>query len=306
MGGTRGKRLAGAIAAGVLLTSAGTVARAGEGPFGWIYTLDLQPEGTWQAQVWNKVQNGQSRGNFTYMQPRFELEYGVTNWYQVGVYLNGAIVNAHNNCPDGTTCGPGTFMGPYDDPYKRYARGRIDSVSTEHIIRLLNPVTDPIGLGIYFEPTIGPKMWEMETKLLIQKNLLDDTLILAANIVYSIGRKVGGFGDVASRDQEVDLVAGASYRFFDNWFFGAEVRNHNEFGGWQFLRHREHSAWFAGPTVHYANERFWLTAAWRHQLPVAHGFNEEQRDVIVGGRIFGNEHARDEFMFRMGIPFSTR
>lgn len=95
-------------------------AEAGESVFGWIYTLDLQPKNTWQFEQWEWLQEGQAGGTYHFLTSRSELEYGVTDWYQTGLYLNGSFVRAHNNGVDGTTGGPGTDMPPGFSPNMPY------------------------------------------------------------------------------------------------------------------------------------------------------------------------------------------
>ncbi len=292
----------GSILAAALLGTAGP-AQAGEGPFAFIYTLDLQPQGTWQFQQWEWLQTGQSQGQYHFLTNRSELEYGFKPWFQVGLYLNTEYAYAYRNGIDGTTGGPGVNLDPNSDLSQPYSSFRFKSVSFENIVRLMNPYTDGWGLGLYFEPAIGPYGYELEWKLLLQKNLLDDRLVLAANIVFETEQEWrSGSTEYAS---VLDSLVGASYRFTDNWSLGVEFRNHREFTG-QFLNEPEHSAYFLGPTIHYGGERWWATLGWRHQLPIVAAFNEDQQSVVSGSRIYGNEHARDEFMLRVGIPFGGK
>ena len=279
---------------------AASQATAGESPFGWVYVTDVQPPGTFEYEHWSYLQHGQAKGTYHFLKNREELEYGITNKFQVAGYLNWSYVNAFRNNPDGTTGGPGTDVGGDDDPLGRFTRARVDSVSLEAIYQFLNPLTDPIGLAFYVEPTIGPDIEEIEFKLLAQKNFFDDRLILALNVVTAFENEDSKEG--AERATELEFTFGASYRFARNWSFGIEGSNHREFIGHGY-RHPEHSAWFIGPVVHYATQRWWTTVAYRHQLPVAEAFTRDQREVSRGGRIYGDEHARDEIMVRIGIPF---
>lgn len=275
-------------------------ALAGEGPFAFIYTLDLQPKGTFQLEQWEWLQQSQSQGRYSFLTNRTELEYGVTNWYQIGVYLNSSYVYARQNGVDGTTGGPGTDLPADFDPFGTYSKARFESVSMEHVIRLFNPYTDDFGFGLYFEPSIGPKTREMEMKLLFQKNFFGDRLITATNIVFETEREEAS-GEI-EKASVIDILVGASYRIADNWMIGAEFRNHRKFVGYGF-NHKEHSAYFFGPTVHYATKDWWATLGWRHQLPWAQCYTQDQCDVTIGGRIYGDEHSRDEFMLRAGFPF---
>jgi opacity protein-like surface antigen len=292
----------GSVLAAVLLGTAGP-AQAGEGPFAFIYTLDLQPQDTWQFQQWEWLQTGQSQGQYNFLTNRSELEYGFKPWFQVGLYLNTEYAYAFRNGIDGNTGGPGVNLDPNSDLTAPYSSFRFKSVSFESIVRLMNPYTDGFGLGLYFEPAIGPYGYELEWKLLLQKNLIDDRLVLAANVVFETEQE--WFSGATEYDSVLDLLVGASYRFTDNWSLGVEFRNHREFSG-QALNEPEHSAYFLGPTIHYAGETWWATLGWRHQLPLVAAFNDDQQSVVSGNRIYGNEHARDEFMLRFGIPFGGK
>jgi hypothetical protein len=276
------------------------VANASESPFGWLYTADVQPPGTFEYEHWSFLQHDQAGGTYEYLQNSEELEYGITNRLQVSGYLNWSYVNARRNEPDGTTAGPGTDIGPDDDPFARYTRWHFDSVALEVLYLMLNPLTDPLGLAVYVEPEIGPDTREIELRIIAQKNFLDDRLILALNVWTAFERESTNAGVEKATMLELDL--GASYRFARNWSAGIEGRNHREFSDYGYTQ-PEHSAWFLGPVVHYASQRWWATVGYRHQLPVAETFTREQREVTRGGRIYGDEHSRDEFIVKIGIPF---
>jgi opacity protein-like surface antigen len=292
------KKLA-ATAAFAITAFTGATAQAGEGSFGWIYTLDLQPKGTWEFEQKAFLQRGQSQGTYDNWQFKSELEYGVSENYQIGLYANTSYVNAYRNGIDGETGGPGTDLRDGFDTSNRYKRFRFESFSFENIWRLTNPVTDPIGIGLYLEPEIGPRTKELEARLLLQKNFLDDRLVVASNITFATEReRASGVTENASM---LDTTLGFSYRFANNMSAGLEYRNHREFlGNW--LESREHSAHFLGPNFHYAEKNWWVTVAWRHQMPWVKTYNQEQADVVVNGKIFGDEHARDEVMLKVGFP----
>lgn len=285
----------------VLLRTTLPQAFAGESPFGWIYTTDTHPRGKREFEQWIETQRGQSQGEYTNVLLRSEIEYGVSDNYQIALYANQRYVNAYRNGIDGTIGGPEVDPSNGFDPTSRYEKYRFESVSIENLYRILNPYTGRIGLAVYLEPSIGPRRRELESKLIAQKNFLDDRLIWAANLVIEVEREESALGEV-ERATFVDSLTGVSFRFRNNWSAGAEARNHREFTGYGFGQ-PDHSAWFFGPNVHYATKAWWVTAAWRAQLKLANGFTDEQRAVIFNGRIYGEEHARDEFMIRFGVPF---
>ena len=275
-------------------------ALAGESPFGWIYTADVQPPGTRQFQQWIDVQRTQTQGQYTNSLLRTEVEFGITPRYQTSIYLNSRVLRANQNLMDGTSGGPNTDIPIGFDTSKSFKMSRVESVSWENLYQISNPLVDPLGVALYFEPKWGPRVKELEFKLILQKNFLDDRLIWATNFVTAFEKKNRG-ADI-ERATEVDVLTGLSYRFANNWSAGAEIRNHREFTGYGYGE-ANHSAWFLGPNLHYASKDWWVTAAWRHQLKRATGFSDDQRDAIQNGRIYGDEHTLNQFIVKVGLPF---
>lgn len=288
------------ITATVLSVAAAQSASAGESPFGWIYPADVQPAGTKQFQQWVDVQRTQTQGQYTNTLLRSELELGITPKYQTSIYLNSRVISANKNGMDGTSGGPNTDIPDSFDTTTRYKMSRIESLSWENLYQVYNPLIDPIGLALYLEPQWGPRNKNVEFKLILQKNFLDDRLIWATNFVTELEKN--NRGSKIERATEVDVLTGASYRFANNWSAGAELRNHREFTGYGYGV-ANHSAWFLGPNVHYATNTWWITAAWRHQLKHAVGFQDDQKEVISNGRIYGDEHTLNQFTAKLGVPF---
>jgi hypothetical protein len=65
-----------------------SVATAGEGSFGWIYTLDLQPKGKLEFEQRLSLVRKQANGTYDFWRSRTEIEYGLTNDLQIAAYLN--------------------------------------------------------------------------------------------------------------------------------------------------------------------------------------------------------------------------
>lgn len=301
------------LALTVLVAAVGwaRAARADEPLFGYIYTTDLQPRGTFELEQWMTAALQKSQGDYKAFKLREEVEYGVTDDFQLAFYVNWFHVTAKRDGVEGTTSGP---LVPEDvDPLRRYTATKFDSVSFESIYRLLSPYKDPLGLALYFEPSIGPNIRELEGKIIVQKNFLDDRLVWAANLIFAAeweratGDPTLDPEDPGSRRRwekaiEVELATGLSYRFAPGLFAGIEFRNHNEFAG-HSLAHPEHSAFFLGPNLHYASGPFWATLTVLPQLPIAAVYTPDQRAVRVGGRMYGAEHEKLEVRLRAGWAF---
>lgn len=272
-----------------------TAVNAGEGSFGWVTTLDLQPKGTWEFEQRVQLARGHE-GKYDLWQARTELEYGLSNDIQLAAYLNTSSVYASQNYADGSTAGWGVPGSAADS--SSYRRSRVDGVSLEGIWRITNPVTSPIGFGIYIEPTFGPVKDAFETRLLVQSNFIDDRLVLAANLVYEIEKIKFDHAELA-RETVLDLVWGFNYRFASRWTAGLEHRFHNDFDGYHFNKQTQR-AHFVGPNIHYAAKDWWITAAWRKQIG---GQCWAPGDAECSGGKVWDSHGKNEYIVKIGIPF---
>lgn len=283
---------------------------AGEGLFGWVYTLDIQPKGKFEFEQRLDQTAGQASGSYQLTQLRSEIEYGLTDDIQIAAYVNSTNVHARQNyinpdvCSNGIPCTAG-FGVPsnYNDGGNSYnSWGGVDGYSAELIWRILNPLTSPVGVGIYIEPTIGKLQDSLEAKLLLQSNFLDDKLVLASNLSFEAEKEKYTPGeDNIIRQSHIDLMYGASYRFADNWSAGLEGRLHNDFFGYHLDEHIQFAS-FIGPNIHYAAKDFWVTAAWRYQIHgVCMGAGTGDCNNLTGQ--VSDDHGKNQFIVKVGIPF---
>ena len=282
---------------------------ADEPLFGYAYTADLLPKGKWELEQWITDREGQAFGHYHNFKFRTEVEYGLTDNFQLSGYVNYSYLNAKNNSVAHLT--EGLDIPFKHDPTKQYSAMRFDGVSFEAIYRFLSPYKDPIGLAFYVEPEIGPREMALEFRLILQKNFFDDRLVVAANAWIEFEHEQGsnlvtpGSGDVPdgaiekATMAEIDL--GVSYRFLPRWWGGIEFRNHNEFDGFSLAyRNMEHTAFFLGPTIHYGSEHWWITISALRQVG-AIGVSSENKAQMRGHRIFGDEHTSwDGIRVRVG------
>jgi hypothetical protein len=274
---------------------------AGESPFGYVYTTDTHPRGEREFEQWLTRRHGQSRGDYDLWQARTEFEYGITDRLQTALYLNYDHVSAFHNRADGTT-GPGAFIPDSVDPDARYRRTFFQSFSNEWIYRVLSPYKDPIGLALYIEPTWGPDERELETKLILQKNFLEDRLVWAANLTAA-AEKERFHGDWEN-EGELEFTTGLAYQVAPGWHAGLEYRHHRGYEGRGFsAAKRVYAVNFIGPSVHYASRKWWLTATFLSQIANAKAYNDEAREDLIGGRFYGEHHERNELRIKVGFEF---
>ncbi len=285
---------------------------ADEPLFGYTYTTDLQPEGKWELEQKITDREGQAQGHFHHFDMSTEVEYGVSNDFQLAFYLNYMYANESANSVHGRTEG---IEIPYDhDSSKPYSEFRFDGIAIESIYKVLNPLLDPIGLAFYVEPELGFYEYGLEMRAILQKNFFDDQLVLAANFWIDIDREQGsnlvtpGSTDIpdgawtTATYAEFDL--GASYRFAPGWSAGLELRNHNEYGGISLSRmDQDHTAFFLGPTIHYAAQKWFFTLTVLRQIG-AFAYTDDQKAQVQNGLLYGDEHTTwDGIRLKIGFPF---
>ncbi len=115
----------------------GSPALADDRPFITLYTVDLQPSGSTEFEQGVRWYSGHAGESFQEVVAESEIEHGFADNFQGAIYLT------------------------YDWSQTRPVGGPADSADfvgtkAEFIYRVLSPYVDPIGLGIYFEPSWNP------------------------------------------------------------------------------------------------------------------------------------------------------
>lgn len=278
----------------------GASSQAGEGLFSRVYTVETVPAGHWEIEELVRDRDGRSMGSYSAFDFKTEAEYGITDNLQVAFYFNSGTMNARNAPDDDDPNGATGFTR-----HNAY----VQSISTEFIYRVLSPVKDGIGLAFYLEPELdfydlhdGQKYngsAELEFRILLQKNFLNDQLILACNIIAE-AESIRFKGD-SERNSELDFnnEIGLSYRFAPNWYGGIEARNHNEIGN---FHHHEHSIYWAGPALHYGGQRFWATFGVLRQV-YGDPNGVDENGTPLGDHLFLRSHEKWEYTLKVGVPF---
>lgn len=263
-----------ALLASVVLS---TAVQADDQPFLTVYTTDIDTQyekEIEQSLYWNTQKPHRA---FNGWLSRTEFEYGVTDDFQLSAYLNYEWERSH----------PHPTGGPEETWHAT-------SVSGEAIYRFLNPYFDPIGLAVYFEPTFGDNVRELEAKLLLQKNFFNDNLRLAANINFedTWERDVG----VWDKGSAVEFFAGAAYNITPEFSVGAEFNNENDYAGLFGSNRLATNAYYLGPTVEYIAAPFIVRFGVQFQMPwssdhtgepgaVLHGYLTDAERIRLGLRI---------------------
>jgi hypothetical protein len=137
----------------------------------------------------------------------------------------------------------------------------------------------------------------MEVKAMFQKNFLDDQLIAVLNISpeFEVGKKDGELH--WENELEFEVTSGLSYRVAPKWYVGFETRYNSKYEDFPAKTDRSNWAFFVGPAVHYAAERWWITMTALPQVGGApnNGARSAARNL--------DEYEKFELRIKTGINF---
>jgi len=198
--------------------------------FTFLYEANTSAQGSLELEKWVTWQRATGPGRFDQVDFRHELEYGVTDKFQVSVYLADWLYEAH----------PEHSGFVYSDS------------AIELIYNPANPVVDPVGLSIYGELRAGDRLIELESKLIAQKNF--GPLILAHNATLE---SVWEGNDLSEREGEFSQAIGASYEVSPRLSVGLELLHEFVFPEWRDEEKIRNL--FVGPNVSYRRQNWFVT-----------------------------------------------
>jgi hypothetical protein len=230
---------------------------ADENYFGYTYGSETLPKGRWEIYQWATSRLDKADGSYAALDLQTEIEHGFTDRLQGSFYLN-----AVKHDVSGVT------------GFSDRDQFRLNGFQGSLKYSLKSPYKDGYGLAVYLEP--GYKRYSaksgdrediffLEPKLIAQKNFLEGTLILAANLSGEFEREHNLDEQAWESELELQFSAGLSYRFAPNWFAGTEVLATSAFERMHLDELGEYGI-FAGPNLHYANQSWWATLTVLPQL----------------------------------------
>ncbi len=233
-------------------------ASAIERRFTFTYEATTQPKGVIELEnfvTWrhSDVEGGKDSDVFRF---RHELEFGLTDRLQLGVYL---------------------FDWQYDEQDSEGQEARWRSSGIELIYNLTNPTTDFLGSALYGEVLFGEDSLKLEGKLILQKNL--GQFRIAYNAIIEAEWEGEKFGSWEERTGEFAQTVGVSYDLSKRFSVGAELLHEIEIPEWEKA---EDSVVYAGPNASVRFDRFFVTATALFQLTEIAGEPDAQVRVITG------------------------
>ncbi len=215
---------------------------AGERRFTFVYEATTVPEGQVEFENWvTWKRQTPDDSSFDRFEFRHELEFGLTDKVQLAVYL------ADWSYQDGRSV--------------ERDRARYNDSALELIINFLDPTADGFGLASYHEVKFGDELFEIENKLILQKNM--GQIVLAYNLTLEAAWEGDDFRE---RSGEISQTAGLSYEVAPSLLVGAELLYEVPLPDWK--TGAKQSVWF-GPNFSYrfgGENDWWVTVTALKQI----------------------------------------
>lgn len=214
---------------------------ANERRFAYTYETGTLPAGVKELEVWNTFRTGRDTF-YSALDNNIEFEFGITDRLMGALYLKNKYAVSVD--------AKGVESSGFDLP----------AVAAEIKWKLLDPVADPLGLGLYFETTVSPKEIELEGKILLDKKF--GPFLAAFNLVGEPGWEYSTTTGRTDFKFEFEGDLGLAFFFNTHFSLGLELRNHNEVASnkWQF------SSLFLGPVLAFSMEHWWIALSFQPQL----------------------------------------
>lgn len=203
------------------------------------YTAHTLPANAIELEFWQTGRFEKESGSYYRWQPRFEVEYGITDRLTTSLYLNLNEVKSTGN-----SYSPKSFG--------------ISTTSVEFRYRLSNQDEFLIDPALYFEFGYGGDKLFYEPKLLLSKQIGDFSTVL--NLVSEIERNI--IANVV--ETKFEISAGVMYDFSKNFSAGLEFKNHRNY--LNIYEKEESQATFLGPTFSLHTDKLYFVLNFLSQL----------------------------------------
>lgn len=288
----------------------------------WIYTKGAEtlPKGETEVKAGVVSRRGKADSDYVFNDVRLEVEHGITDRLQA---YGEFIVFNHDYSTTNPDLQP--FYDTQGGAGGRFKKTSIGGLEAGLKYNILSPYKDPIGLAVsvawdhrfkYRLDGASINQDAVEITAHFQKNFLNNQLVLAFSpkIEYETRHSPG----VIEKEIALDIAAGASYRVAPKWYVGGEFRHQSDYlspfntdttspdyGYDPNLSPSEFPFKFGsqyqngnylGPTVHYADKKWWATAGALWQISGGgkfafnrNGLNVDEHEKVHLALTFGLE-----------------
>ena len=288
----------------------------------WTYTkgTDTRPEGSTEVKLMDVVRLGKDSGDYVFHDIRPEIEYGLTDRLTLGAEL---MIFHHDYSVEHPDLNP--MYETQEANGGSFNKTQYAGFELAMKYNILSPYKDSVGLslGLAFEDRNRYRLdgsqidqFSYVVLLFLQKNWLDSTLTFALNWKTEFERRKADADRILEEEIAFDISAGLSYRFKPKHFVGFEVRTQSDYlnpseegvkesgyqsSNWDFsdlrLGSRHQYGIYAGPSYHYAEQRWWATIGILYQIQGGgsdrafnrNGRNYDEHEEVHMSFIYGYE-----------------
>jgi len=285
------------------LLAAALPAVADENLFGYVRGSEVLPKGSGEFYQWVTQRNNKGSGHYRAVDTKTEIEYGVTDRFQVSAEVNGLAVKSQ-----------GLLINGYL-PKDIDSNLRLQGFEVAAKYNFLSPAKDDFGLSAYTSFEYGrldvhsgqrKRELEFEAQLQAQKYFLEGQLTWVGNIgLRAAHEKRKAIADLPEdfewpTDPEMEISTkigtGLSYRFAPGWYAGVEALFENEY---ETEVGQERWSVFGGPSLHYGGKQWWATLTVFRQLRGG----GERYDGQPAKQLHLIERTRNELRLKVGYNF---
>ncbi len=213
--------------------------RADYKKFARSYSAYTLPANSLEFEFWQTGRIDKGFGYYYRWQPRFEVEYGITDRFTGSMYFNFNEVKSVGNS---------FSVKPFS----------FSTTSFEFRYRLSNPNEYFFDPALYFEIGYGGDKIFYEPKILLSKRI--HNFILVSNIISEIERN-----PVKSEtESKFEITAGLAYEINSNLSLALEFRNHRNFS--KVYEKQNNQATFIGPTISLSTQKLYFVINFLFQV----------------------------------------
>jgi len=242
--------------------------------FGRTYTANVLPKGNFDFELWHTSRFGHEGQYFHAMDQRFEYEVGLGGNVQTAFYFN-------------------RFQKSVSDSTGAISQSSEIGFSNEWKWKVSRPASK-LGAALYGELGVKGDELELETKLILDKSFGKN--LIAFNAVYELefeAERKNGENEFELAETPLEFDIAYMRNFSTSFGGGIELRDFNEIakGTW------EHSVLFAGPTINYRGNRWFVIFNYLPQLVNLHKTAVAPKSKVL------DEHERAEARILIGFSF---
>ncbi|MGE5521972.1 MAG: hypothetical protein ACM3VS_18765 [Candidatus Dadabacteria bacterium] len=257
-----------------LLATVVFTANAQDRFFAQTYTSNILPKGSFDIELWHTSRFGHEGEYFHAMDQRAEYEVGLGRNVQTSIYFN-------------------RYQKSISDITGKINQYNEIGVSNEWKWKLTQP-TSKTGVALYGEVGVKGDEIELETKLILDKTIGKN--LFAFNAVYELEEEAeveNGKTQYSLEATPVEFDFGYMRNLSPSLGIGIELRNNNEIvkGSWQ------NSVLFAGPTINYRSDKWFVIANYLPQLGNLH-----KTAAFPGNKVL-DDHEKAEARILVGFSF---